>query len=39
MIKHFNKELVTTKKDNEEFENSAKCLICNSGHVDGEVNV
>lgn len=39
MIKHFNKELVTTKKDNEEFENSTKCLICNSGHVDGEVNV
>ena len=39
MIKHFNKELKTTKKDNEEFENSTKCLICNSGHVDGEVNV
>ena len=26
--KHFNKELVMTKKDNEDFENSTKCWIC-----------
>ena len=25
MKKHFNKELVMTKKDNEDFENSTKC--------------
>ena len=28
MKKHFNKELVMTKKDNEDFKNSTKCWIC-----------
>ena len=28
--KHFNKELVMTKKDNEDFENSTKCWICDN---------
>ena len=27
MNKHFNKELVTTKENNEDFENSTKCWI------------
>ena len=27
---HFNKELVMTKKDNEDFENSTKCWVCNN---------
>ena len=34
MKKHFNKELVMTKKDNEDFENSAKCLICDNSYID-----
>ena len=28
MKKHFNKELVMTKKGNEDFKNSTKCWIC-----------
>ena len=32
---HFNKELVMTKKDDEDFENSNKCWICNNNYVDG----
>ena len=28
MKKHFNKELVMTKKDNEDFESCTKCWIC-----------
>ena len=28
MKKHFDKELVMTKEDNEDFENSTKCWIC-----------
>ena len=39
MKKHFNKELVVTKEDNEDFENSAKCCICNSDYVDNDVKV
>ena len=34
--KHFNKEHVMTKKDDEDFENSTKCKICNNNHVDGD---
>ena len=30
MKKHFKKELVMTKKDNEDFENSTKCQICDN---------
>ena len=39
MKKHFNKEIVMTKEDNEDFENSAKCWICNNDYVDGGVKV
>ena len=37
MKKHFNKELVMTKKDNEDFENSTKCWICDNAYVDSDV--
>ena len=30
MKKHFNKELVMTKEDYEDFEKSTKCWICNN---------
>ena len=39
MKKHFNKEPVMTKKDSEDFENSAKCCICDNAYVDGDVKV
>ena len=35
----FNKELVTTKKNNEDFENSTKCWICGNDYIDGDVKV
>ena len=38
--KKINKELIMTKKDNnEDFENSAKCWICDNDYVDGDVKV
>ena len=40
MIKtHFNNELVMTKEDYEDFENSIKCWICDSVYVNGDVKV
>ena len=39
MKKHFNKELVMTKKDAEHFENSTKCWICDNTYVDNDVRV
>ena len=39
MKKYFNKELVMTKENNEDFKNSTKCWICDSTYVDGEVKV
>ena len=39
MKKHFNKELVIAKKDNEDFENSTKCWICDNDYIDGDVKV
>ena len=47
MEKHFNKELVLTREDNEEnftntwknFEKSTKCWICDKDHVDSDVIV
>ena len=38
MKKHFNKELIMTKEDDEDSENSTKCWICDNAYVDGEVN-
>ena len=37
--KHFNKELVMTKEDNEDFKNSTKCWICGKDCIDTDVNV
>ena len=39
MKKHFNKELVMTEKDNEDFKNSNKFCICDNTYVDGDVKV
>ena len=37
MKKYFNKELVMTKKDDDNFENSSKCWICDHGYIDYDV--
>ena len=37
--KHFNKQLVMTKKDAEDFGDSTKCWICDDVYVDGDVKV
>ena len=39
MKEHFNKELVMNIKDNEDFENSTKCWICDNAYVDGDAKV
>ena len=39
MKKHFSKELVITKEDNEDFENSAKCCIYDNDYIDGDVKI
>ena len=37
MKKHFNKELLMTKEHNENFENSAKCWICDNDYIDPDI--
>ena len=37
MKKHFNKELVMAKNDDEDFKNSTKCWICDNNYVNGDV--
>ena len=39
MKKYFNKELVMTKEDNEDFKNSTKCWICDNDYVDKDVKI
>ena len=39
MKKHCNKELVMTKKDDEDFENSNRCWVCDGDYSDGVVKV
>ena len=39
MKKHFNKELAISNEDNEDFENSTKCWICDNTYVAGDVKV
>ena len=39
MKKYFSKELIITKKDNEDFEKSISCWICDNNHVDGDITV
>ena len=37
--KHFNKELVMTKEDNENFNDSTKCWICDNDYIYDDVKV
>ena len=37
--KCFNKEIVMTKEDDEDFEYSFKCCICDNVYVNGDVKV
>ena len=37
MKKHFNKELVMTNEDNENFKSSTKCWICDNDYIDTDV--
>ena len=39
MKKDLNKELVMTKKGNEDIENSTKCWICDNDCIDGDVKI
>ena len=39
MKKKFNKELMITTKDNEDFENSTKCWMCDNYYIDNDVKV
>ena len=39
IMKKINKELVMTKKNNEDFENFTKCWICDHACVEGDVKV
>ena len=39
MKKHFNKEFVMTKEDNEDFKNSTKCWICDNDYIDNYIKV
>ena len=39
MKKHFNKERVKTKEDNEDFKNCTKCWVCDNYYVDNDVKV
>ena len=36
---HFNKEPVMTKKDNEDFEDSNKCWICDNDYFDNDIKI
>ena len=36
---HFKKELAMTKEDNEDFENSTECWICDNDYVNNDVKV
>ena len=39
MKQHFNKELELIKNDNEDFEISTKCWICDNDFIDGDVKI
>ena len=39
MKKYFNKELPMANEDNEDFENSQKCWICDNVYVEGKAKV
>ena len=37
--KHFNKEIVMTKEDSEDFKNSTKCWVCDNDYLDNDVKI
>ena len=37
--KHFDKKIVMTKEDNEEFRNSTKFWVCHNDYIDTDVKV
>ena len=39
MKNYFNKELVMTKEDNEDFDNPTNFSICDNNHIDTDVKV
>ena len=39
MKKHFDKELVMSKEDNEHFKNSTKCWSCDNDYVDNDTKI
>ena len=39
MKKKINKDILMTKKDNEDLKNSIKCQICDNTYVDSDVKV
>ena len=39
MKKHFNKELVMSKEDNEDFKTSTRCWICDNDYIDTDIKV
>ena len=39
MKKHFNEVLAMTKEDNEDFEISTKCLICDNDYINDDVKL
>ena len=39
MKKYFNKEIVMTKKGNEDLENSTKCWICHNDYISIDIKV
>ena len=39
MKEHFNKELVVTKENNQDFKNTAKCWICDNDYFDKDVKL
>ena len=39
MKKNFNKEVVMTKEDHEDFENSTKCWICDNDYIHADVKL
>ena len=38
MKKHFNKEIVMTKEDNDDIKNATKCWLCDDDYIDNDVN-
>ena len=39
MKNHFNKELITSKEDDKNFESYTVCWVCDNTFVEGDVNV